>query len=749
MNRTIGDPRKAAQKSDNGNPLPEVQDALDRLLQLSLVLTEEWELLSAPVRKKVLESANVSALLSSLQGLELLTEYQRDRIEAGTTHGLILGSYRVLDRLGAGSMGVVFKAEHYRMRRVVAIKVLPLHAGHDNLHSMRFLAEMRAVALMQHPNIVAAIDAGEVDGEDPDAPVLHYFAMEYVPGQDLEKYVVENGPLSVTRACDIAYQVASALAEAHKHKLVHRDIKPSNILVTPEQQAKLLDFGLARHFRHRQTEPGAILGSIDYMSPEQAQDASTVDIRADIYALGGTLFWSLTGKPPFPEAATLVQAVTRRLQQQPPTIRDLRPEVPIGLEMVLTRMMALKQDDRYATPEAVMQALLPFLKPELHEHLILSRPDSGVGLLRSTRQHRILVVDDEASIRTLCRCVLESEGYLFAQAEDGPTAIESLKTAPRDLVLLDIDMPHMKGTEVLRCLRESPPCANLKIIMFSGRSSPDEMASMLIAGADGYLTKPFSRVQLVGQVKAALRLKDVQDRSDLLNRRLLGVNGELERTLSARDCDLVQARNALVLALARLIKCRDGETGAHVWRLQRYSRCLAEEASVTPRFSSQIDTAFVDMLECCAPLHDIGKVGIPDHILLKPGKLDADERLQMQSHTIIGAETLTDVAEHHGFARAFLHMAIDITRHHHERYDGTGYPDRLMGEDIPLSARIVSLGDVYDALRSRRVYKPALSHAAAMEIMCQGAPGQFDPALIHVFERCADKFDKVFRELKE
>jgi putative two-component system response regulator len=272
---------------------------------------------------------------------------------------------------------------------------------------------------------------------------------------------------------------------------------------------------------------------------------------------------------------------------------------------------------------------------------------------------------------------------------------------------------------------------------------------MLIAGADGYLTKPFSSMQLFGQVKAALRLKDVQDRSDVLNSRLLKVNGELERTLSARDCDLVQARNALVLALARLIKCRDGETGAHVWRLQRYSRSLAEEASVTPRFSGQIDTAFVDMLECCAPLHDIGKVGIPDHILLKPGKLNADERLQMQSHTLIGAETLTDVAEHHGFARAFLHMAIDITRHHHERYDGTGYPDRLKGEDIPLSARIVSIGDVYDALRSRRVYKPALSHSAAMEIMSQGSPGQFDPALMHVFERCADKFDKIFRELKE
>jgi response regulator RpfG family c-di-GMP phosphodiesterase len=729
---------------------PPAQVLLAKLLESCIVLTEDWELLPTPVRQKILQCASVPALLSSLEEHELLTAYQRDRIATGTTHGLILGSYRVLDRLGAGAMGIVFKAEHFLMRRIVAIKVLPMHSGQDSKHLLRFLSEMRAVAQLQHPNIVAAIDAGEVAGQDPDAPVLHYFAMEYVPGQDLEEYVTEHGPMSVTKACDLAYQIASALAEAHKHNLVHRDIKPSNILVTPEDQAKLLDFGLARHFRHRHTEPGVILGTIDYMSPEQAQDASSVDIRADLYALGGTLFWSLTGESPFPASDTLVQAVTRRLQQQPPAIRLLRPSVPVQLEAVLARMMALKPEDRCATPQVVMQALLPFLKPEHMEHLILSprQAVSESGTPAGTRPHRILVVDDEASIRTLCRCVLESEGYLFAQANDGLQAIESLSAESRDLVLLDIDMPEMNGAAVLRRLREQPPTPNLKVIMFSGRSSPDEMASMLLAGADGCLTKPFSRVQLVGQVKAVLRLKDAQDRSDLLNHRLLEMNGKLERNLGDRDGDLVHARNALVLALATLVTCRDGETGAHVWRLQRYSRCLAENASVLPSFAGQIDAAFLDMLECCSPLHDIGKVGIPDHILLKPGKLTQDERMLMQSHTVIGADTLTEVAQHHGFALAFLHMAIDITRHHHERFDGTGYPDRLAGCDIPLAARIVAIGDVYDALRSRRVYKPALSHSAALQIMTQGSAGHFDPALMRIFERCADEFDKIFRELK-
>ena len=729
-------------------------DLLEQLLDSSLVLGEDWENLPAKVRATILECTNTSTLLALLGENALLTDYQVGRIKAGTTHGLILGNYRVLDRLGAGAMGVVFKAEHCRMRRQVAIKVLPLLSGQDQKLLLRFFTEMRAVAQLQHPNIVAAVDAGETAGNGADDPVLHYFVMEYVPGQDLEKHVETQGPLPVAKACDLAYQIASALAEAHKHNLVHRDIKPSNVLITPEEQAKLLDFGLARHFRHRHTEPGTLLGTLDYMAPEQAQDAASVDIRADIYALGATLFWCLTAKPPFATEGTLIQAVTRRLKQPAPSIRDSRPEIPAALDAVLARMMALKPEDRYANPQAVMQALLPFLKPELHEHSIMSchqayspQQASLLGLPSDVHSHRVLIVDDQASIREFSRCVLEPEGYECFEACDGDQGLKLANAEPIDLVLLDIDMPTMQGPEVLRHLREQSPRPNLKIIMFSGRTRSDEMAAMLVAGADGYLTKPFSSVQLIGQVKAALRLKSLQDRSDLLNRRLVGINSELEQSLGVRDSDLVHARNALVLALCKLVKLRDGETGAHVWRLQRYSRCLAENAADMPSFGGEIDSSFIDLLECCAPLHDIGKVGIPDHILLKPGKLSPDERILMQSHTIIGAEALKEVAEHHGSAVAFLQMASDIARHHHERYDGTGYPDRLAGGDIPLAARIVAVGDVYDALRSRRVYKPALSHTATVQIMTEGSPGHFDPALTQAFLHCEARFDKIFHDL--
>jgi response regulator RpfG family c-di-GMP phosphodiesterase len=168
----------------------------------------------------------------------------------------------------------------------------------------------------------------------------------------------------------------------------------------------------------------------------------------------------------------------------------------------------------------------------------------------------------------------------------------------------------------------------------------------------------------------------------ILNRSLLAVNAELERNLTTRDSSLVEARNALVLGLAKLVEHPDTESGAHLVRLQRSTRCLAEEAASSPQFAGQIDAHFIDILECCTPLHDIGKVALPDHILLKPGKLTPGEQILMQTHTTIGADTLKEVAKQHGFALAFLQTAMEIARHHHERYDGNGYPDRLAGDAI-------------------------------------------------------------------
>jgi response regulator RpfG family c-di-GMP phosphodiesterase len=367
----------------------------------------------------------------------------------------------------------------------------------------------------------------------------------------------------------------------------------------------------------------------------------------------------------------------------------------------------------------------------------------------SSASHRLIIVDDESASRILCRQVLEAEGIQCAETDDGATALQIAGSGRYDLVLLDIDMPKMQGTEVLRRLREHPPAPHLKVIILSGEASEDEMALMMRAGADDYLSKPFRSVQLRERVKAALRLKVVQERSDLFNRHLLTINREIEQGLLARDSDLVHARNALVLALAELVAQRDSETGTHLLRVQHYCRFLAEEAAKLPCFAEQIDPPFIEMLECCAPLHDIGKVGVPDHILLKPGKLTDEEHLVMQRHTVVAAETLRKVAQRHGFAVAFLQMAVEVARHHHERFDGTGYPDRLSGDTIPLAARILAVADVYDALRCCRVYKPALSHVAAVRMMVEEEVGHFDPALLAVFQRCALHFDRLFQELAE
>jgi response regulator RpfG family c-di-GMP phosphodiesterase len=727
---------------------------IDRLLETGVLLAEDWQALKSSVRDRIQGQAQDDLVVELLVEHGLLTGYQAARVKAGTPFGLVLGSYRVLDRIGAGGMAVVFKAEHIDLKHVVAIKVLPLSPGQDPRMLSRFMAEMRSVARLRHPNIVAAMDAGRVTSRDPDQPTLQYLVMEYVPGQDLEELVRQGGALKPARACNLIHQIAGALSETHKFQMVHRDIKPSNILVTPEDQAKLLDFGLSRNFDGRLTQPGTVLGTIDYMAPEQARDASAVDIRADIYGLGGTLFWCLTGDVPFPGGDGPADSLVRRMTQPPPSVRERCPEVPAELDAVLRRMMAIHPEDRYATPQDVTRALLPFLTSDaaefatLESAAIASTPDTNLGtaIQATPRVHRVLIVDDEPGVRFFSREVLSGEGIVSAEASDGMMALKMVQENPPDLVLLDVNMPELRGLDVLRRLRENPPTANLKVIMFSGQATADEMAEMLVAGADDYLTKPFSVIQLQGRVQAALRLKAAQDREVLLNKRLLAVNAELERNLTSRDSDLVDARNALVLALARLVEHRDNDTGTHLMRMQHYCRVLAEKAAATSHFAGQIDVPFVEMLECCAPLHDIGKVGLPDHILLKPGKLTPDERILMQAHTTIGAETLRVVAHQHGSALAFLQMAIDITRHHHERFDGSGYPDRLAGNAIPLAARMVAICDVYDALRSRRVYKPALSHAATVQLMTEASPGHFDPALLQCFLGCATEFQRLFDE---
>ncbi len=296
---------------------PDAEAFLDKVLNLRLVEPGALRSFLAE-RTGQPEAIDTAERLTEVlvQG-GLLTNYQVERVNCGITHGLVLGNYRVLDCIGQGGMGVVFLAEHRMMKRQVAVKVLPVDDDCDVGLRARFYAEMRGQAELQHANVVMAFDAGEIDPPEPNTPGLVYLVMEHVDGHDLERHVLKHGPCDVARACDFIRQAACGLQAAHDRHLVHRDLKPSNLLLSKHGQVKLVDFGLARQFCSRLTDPRSLLGSVEFMAPEQSHDPSAVGKSADIYGLGATLFWLLTGQPPYPFSKT-VGAVLRKLQHDLP-----------------------------------------------------------------------------------------------------------------------------------------------------------------------------------------------------------------------------------------------------------------------------------------------------------------------------------------------------------------------------------------------------------------------------------------------
>jgi serine/threonine-protein kinase len=301
----------------------------------------------------------------------LLTRFQAERLLAGRTAGFLLGQYRILDQLGRGGMGRVFKAEHLTMQRTVALKVLaPGLLETDRAHEL-FLREVRAAAQLVHPNIVTAYDANEVDGR-------FFLVLEYVDGPNLDQLVRKQGPLSVGLACDYIRQSANGLQCAHAVGMVHRDIKPANILVqlrglndeTPGL-VKVSDFGLARlqtpgtatNASHNAgtilTRDNTVMGTPDYLSPEQARSLHKTDIRSDVYSLGCTFYYLLTGQVPFPDGNSLEKLI-RHSTEAPRPISEFRKDVPEQVQAVVGKMMAKHPRDRYQTPAEVAAALEPF-----------------------------------------------------------------------------------------------------------------------------------------------------------------------------------------------------------------------------------------------------------------------------------------------------------------------------------------------------------------------------------------------------
>ncbi|HLN28221.1 MAG TPA: protein kinase [Gemmataceae bacterium] len=742
------------------------RDFLDQLIRLNLISSAAVDGFLTRNNAQISECASAEAMGRALVRAGLLTSYQLDRVMAGTTHGLLLGNHRVLNRLGSGSMGVVFLAEHTLMQRRVAVKVLPVEEGCPADLLERFCNEMRLLADLHHPNVVTAFDAGQLPGPGPGMPALLYLVMELVPGGDLEDYVVKYGQVTFDQACTWVRQAALGLQEAHDHHLIHRDVKPSNLLLTNERQVKLVDFGLARQFSSRLTNPLAILGTLGFMAPEQSIDPSSVDGRADIYGLGATLFWLLTGEAPYPASRSVAEAMRKLQTSWPRRLRALRPDAPEALDALVANLLDKDPAGRPQSPFAVMSALLEFAGPcstlnaripTAGQHAaqttaVQPAPEAAadasltVAPQQTRPQKRVLIVDDEAPVRSMARRVLEPLGCSCDEAQDAAAALAACAQQSFDLLLLDLNLPDMDGYEVCRRVRERPVGRNFKIIVVSGRGDHDDLAEALPRGADDYIPKPFGPLQLRGRVEHALSLKEAQDRADHLASHFSTLNRQLEKSLEARTIDVRRAQDALLFAMAKMAESREGETASHLGRLQQYSRLLAACAATQPSWERLINSSFLHQLERCVPLHDIGKIGLPEQILTKPGKLSPAERQLMETHPVIGDQILEAIAHEHGESLEFLSMASAIVRHHHERYDGNGYPDRLVGDAIPPAARLVALADVYDALRRQRFHKPALTHAEASRILLQDSNGQFDPILLRAYAMCEREFERIYRD---
>jgi len=331
---------------------------------------------------------------------------------------------------------------------------------------------------------------------------------------------------------------------------------------------------------------------------------------------------------------------------------------------------------------------------------------------------KVLIVDDNEVSLTLVGATLTQAGYEVETARDGLEALERVRAEKFRLIISDWEMPRMNGLELCRAVRADDSSGYVYMVLVTGHDSPRERVEGLSAGADDFVGKPFDPSELIARVRTG------------------------ERILS------LETRDVAIFAMAKLAESRDPETGAHLERVRSYCRVLAKDLASTPKFQSEVDGEFIKLIYLTSPLHDIGKVGIPDSVLLKPGRLSDREFEIMKMHAMLGAQTL-DAALQAFPGVKFLQMAREIAATHHERWDGSGYPRGLIGRAIPLSGRIMALADVYDALSSKRVYKDAFTHEIARSMIVKDAGTHFDPDVVEAFVRTEQQFVDIRAQYTE
>jgi putative two-component system response regulator len=354
----------------------------------------------------------------------------------------------------------------------------------------------------------------------------------------------------------------------------------------------------------------------------------------------------------------------------------------------------------------------------------------------ASRKPTIMVVDDAPDNLALIYGLLK-ESYQVLVANSGEKALRLLQGVHKpDLILLDIMMPVLSGYDVIQKLKTDPATSKIPVMFLTAMSEAADEKKGLEMGAADYITKPISPPILLARIRTQLENKAAADF-------LVDQNEFLESEVERRTREVMAIQDVTILTMASLAETRDSDTGNHIRRTQFYVKVLAEKLKDHPRFSATLTDSYINMLFKSAPLHDIGKVGIPDRILLKPGRFTPDEFEIMKSHTTLGRDAIQHAEDSLGMNVEFLQMAKEIAYYHQEKWDGAGYPEGIGGDRIPLSARLMAVADVYDALISRRVYKDGMPHEKAITIIIESRGNHFDPDIVDAFVELQDDFKAI------
>ena len=361
----------------------------------------------------------------------------------------------------------------------------------------------------------------------------------------------------------------------------------------------------------------------------------------------------------------------------------------------------------------------------------------------------VLLVDDTPEDLTLMSALLE-DTYRVKVADRGDKAIKiAASDNPPDLILLDIMMPEMDGYEVCRVLKSSETTRGIPVIFLAAKMTLEDEQKGLAAGAVDYLIKPVFSSLLLARVAAQIALKANADWRRMRDEFLRDKNDYLEQQVTRRTHEVMAVLDVTILAMTSLAETRDSDTGNHIRRTQHYVQALARHLKTHVRFANELSDAAIDVLFKAAPLHDIGKVGIPDRILLKPAQLTPEEFEIMKTHTTLGCDAIEQAEQIVGTRVDFLRVAKEIALSHQEKWDGSGYPQGLAGDDIPLSARLMAVADVYDALISERVYKAAMPHDRAVGVVFQGRGAHFDPDMVDAFIEIQSEFQAIAQRFSD